>query len=179
MSNFGPCLFGRPIELRRARPGDERELQRFYHSLSHASRRTFRPLGWSATSDQCKDVVDGNRADPEERFDLFAVEGERIVGWGFVAGLTGEVPGFGIGIADHRQGQGLARRLMGEVVEEVRRREKAGISLCLVQDNVRALRLYESFGFRETGTHRGEDGLDYFDMRLDIPSSEGDDQKDP
>ena len=29
------------------------------------------------------------------------------------------------------------------------------------------------------GTHRGEDGLDYFDMRLEIPSSEGDDQKDP
>ena len=163
-------LPGGAVALRRARPGDARRLQRFYNSLSRSSKRMFRPLGWRAELDPCRDVVNGNGTDPEARFDLFAVEEDRIVGWGFAAGLTGDVPGFGLGVSDHRQGLGLGQRLMGEVVQEVRRRGHAGVSLCLVQDNLRARRLYESFGFRRTGTHRGTDGLRYIDMRLDFAS---------
>ena len=161
------------MTLRRAQSEDADRLQRFYNSLSHASKRTFRPLGWRAGLDRCRDVVNGNGADSETRFDLFAVEEDRIVGWGFAAGLSEDTPGFGLGVSDHRQGLGLGRRLMDEVIHEVRRRGNTGLSLCLVQDNLRARRLYESFGFRKTRTRRGTDGLRYTDMRLDLASEEG------
>lgn len=167
-----PLLAG-SVTLRRARSEDAHRLQRFYNSLSHASKRTFRPMGWRAGLDRCRDVVNGNGTDSETRFDLFAVEEDRVVGWGFAAGLSGDTPGFGLGVSDHRQGLGLGRRLMSKVIQEVRWRGNAGISLCLVQDNLRARRLYESFGFRSTGARRGTDGLRYTDMRLDLASEEG------
>lgn len=164
----GEAAPGGTVVLRRARVGDAPELQRFYNGLSRASRRTFRPLGWNATMNPCEEVVAGNTSEPETRFDLFAVEGSRMVGWGFVSGLDKDVPGFGLGVADDHQGRGLGRRLMAAVMEECRQRGKVGIELCVVQDNERAWKLYESFGFRRIGTHRGSDGLEYLDMRVEF-----------
>lgn len=128
----------------------------------------FRPLGWNTTLNACEEVVAGNTSEPETRFDMFAAKGSRIAGWGFVSGLDRDMPSFGLGVEDALQAQGLGRRLMAAVMAECRQRGKVGVELCVVQDNEQAWKLYESFGFHRIRTHRGSDGLDYFDMRMEF-----------
>ena len=152
------------VELRTLRADEGRALQRFYNGMSHESRRLFRPLGWRAALHDCERICgDAARG---TRFDVVAADEDDIVGWAFIAPMDREVPGLGIGVADAFHGQGIGRRLMQMLVDEGKRQGRKGIALIVVQDNDRARRMYERFGFSVTGEHRGDDGLDYFEMEM-------------
>ncbi len=62
------------------------------------------------------------------------------------------------------QGHGLGRAIIGELVDEARRRG-VPLSLDVLPANVRAERLYRRLGFRETG--RDADAVGKIHLRLD------------
>lgn len=150
------------VHLRQLRTDDAPRLVAFYNGLSTRSRRLFRPLGWTADLQQCQDVVEAACAG--DRFDVVAVEDDRIVGWAFLTRMREPTPHLGIACAEDHHGQGLGTRLMQTVMEHARAHDKQAVDLIVVQENDRARRLYEKHGFHVTGTHTGDDGLDYFRM---------------
>jgi putative acetyltransferase len=65
------------------------------------------------------------------------------------------VAALGIGVIGHAQGQGVGRALMQALVDYADRwGQILRIELTVYTDNLRAIRLYEGFGFRHEGTHR-------------------------
>ncbi|MHB1457540.1 MAG: GNAT family N-acetyltransferase [Armatimonadota bacterium] len=150
---------------------DTLALQSFYNTLDHGARVTFRPMGWTgAYSDfeaVVKGVLDG------ARYDVVVEKDGKIHGWAFIAGMDGEFPVFGIGVSETLRGKGYGKKIMARVIDFGRRnRAKKGIDLTVVQTNDRARLLYESFGFRSTGTLDGGDGLMYYAMRLIFDNAE-------
>jgi len=154
------------LQIRELRPDEAAALQAFYNNLSCEARRLFRPLGWSATLEStqalCTDMAAG------KRYDLVLDAAGQIVGWAFIASLDRDEADFGIGINSELTGKGHGRRLIQAVIDRARKLGKRSIRLCHVHDNARAHHLYSSFGFVATGTHRGDDGLDYIDMKLTL-----------
>ncbi len=57
----------------------------------------------------------------------------------------------GVQIAADRQGQGLGRAAVGAALDHLRDQGCASAALSYSPANIRAKRLYESLGFRETG----------------------------
>ena len=152
------------LDIRRIRSDEAPALEQFYNALSHETRRLFRPLGWHATLEQCRQWVAENTADPDTRYDLVVVDGQRIVGWCFIMRLDGEHPTYGIGVDDAYHRLGLGRELTRLVLDEARRRGLPQVELTCVQDNRVAQNLYAKFGFRRTGEFTGDDGLPYYRM---------------
>jgi neutral ceramidase len=155
---------GDEVELRKLTRDDGRALQRFYNGLSPQSRRLFRPLGWSALLGDCERIA--RDAAQGLRFDVVACHGNAIVGWAFITPMDHDVPVLGIGVADAFQNRGIGTQLMQAVTDEGRRRGRSGIVLTVVNGNDRARVIYERFGFRTIGEHRGADGLDYLEMEM-------------
>lgn len=153
-----------PFAIRRIASGDERRLMEFYNSLSDASKRLFKPLGLSTDVDACSRVVRSNRPVRSETYDVVAMDGNCVAGWAFLWRIKTEEPHLGIAVADGYRGKGLGGRLMRVLMDEARRRRKRKVSLIVVQDNRRAVALYERFGFRISGERMGNDGLPYFCM---------------
>jgi ribosomal protein S18 acetylase RimI-like enzyme len=156
------------VTIRRLQPGDAANLASFYNTLSNRSRRTFRPLGLSTTIETCEKTVQDNLPDADVRYDLVAVDDGQIVGWSFLWDLGSDQPMFGLGIADHYQGQGLGSRLMDRVMAEARGRGLGQVRLTVVQDNDVARAMYERRGFVRCGAFTAEDGLDYFRMVAEL-----------
>ena len=160
-----------PYEIRRLAEGDAEALAEFYNGLSERSRRTFRPLGWTAGLEACLDIVRdqvaGDRSlDRGSKYDLVAWCDRQIVGWGFVWNLHAEGPTFGLGVADAHQGRGLGSALMDRVLEVAQGLGLRQVELTVVQDNLVARRLYEGRGFRRYGEFVDQkDGLAYDRMR--------------
>jgi ribosomal protein S18 acetylase RimI-like enzyme len=153
----------RDILIRQLAAEDASALASFYHGLSKESLRTFRPLGPATTADACIALARDNAA--ATKHDLVAIEGDEIVGWGFLWDLDKPEPMFGLAIADRCQGQGLGARLAGRVLAEAGRRGIPRIVLTVVKDNEPARRIYTRLGFTIYGEFRhDEDGLDYYRM---------------
>jgi putative acetyltransferase len=152
--------------LRRLGPADAEALCSFYNGLSARSKRLFRPLGVSTTIEQCGQLADANRPGQDTKYDLVAVAGRAVVGWGFLwnGHDRAEAATLGLGVADDWQGKGLGRRLMVAVLDAAPGRGLSCVELTVVQDNAVAQRLYESFGFAHVGDLVGIDGLRYFRM---------------
>lgn len=76
-----------------------------------------------------------------------ALDGERIVGFGFlgVRARRGWVGGVGV-IPSHR-GRGIARQVMADLLDNARHQELETVQLEVIEDNVAARTLYESLGF--------------------------------
>ncbi len=151
----------RPLRL------DEAEaLQAFYDALSEEAHRLFRPLGLTPSvadySRVCSDASSG------QRYDLVLEADGRIIGWAFLQPIEASTPSLGIGIADAYTGRGHGKRLMAALIARARELGKEGIDLCHVVGNDRAHRLYEKLGFVVTGRFRGQDGLDYVRMCLEL-----------
>ena len=119
--------------IRQLAPGDAAPLAAFYNGLSADAIRTFRPISYSTTKEVCQGIVQGNLSD--EKHDLVAVHGERIVGWSFIWSLSEEQPTFGLGVADAYQRQGLGTALMEGVLEVARQRRLPDVFLTVVQEN--------------------------------------------
>ena len=152
--------------IRPLRPDDALRVQVFYNNLSADARRLFRPMGWTASLDDCVRAVQD--AEAGLRYDLALESAGRIVGWAFLQRMDQPRAHLGIGVADEFAGRGYGRKLMDGLVAEARRRGKEGIGLVAVQSNERALGLYRRFGFKVEGEHSGPDGQSYFRMDLDL-----------
>ena len=158
------------IITRRIQAEDAALLAEFYNGLSWESKRTFRPLGEKTTSEKCRDIVQDNISETGRRYDLMALDGERIVGWGFLWSMDSGAPSLGLGVADAYHGQGLGGRLMDEVMAYARGRELRRVVLTVVQDNHKARKMYERRGFVKQEAFVGEDGLPYYAMAADLPA---------
>jgi RimJ/RimL family protein N-acetyltransferase len=142
---------------------------RYYNGLSVESKRTFRPLGTETDLTTARAICRANHDERPERYDLVVMHGDEIAGWCFVWDLDKESPQLGLGIADAHQQRGLGRCLITALLDWARRQALTRIGLIAVEDNVAALRLYESCGFRITGRRHDErDGLDYHEMTVDL-----------
>ena len=152
--------------LDKLRADDTEALQRFYNGLGAEARRLFCPLGWCASFPDCGAAC--REAEEGKRLDYVLRHGRRIVGWAFLVGWEGEVPHFGIGIAEGYCGRGYGKLLTNRVIDDARAAGKQAIELIHVKTNTVAGGLYRSVGFKETGEHKGQDGYKYWEMRLEL-----------
>lgn len=159
-------IYGMDIPYHRLNSRDAGALAAFYNALSPASKRTFRPLGETATVRICAKVARENLA--ERKYDLVAKEDGSIVGWGFLWDLKSECSTLGLGIADGWQGKGLGRAFMDALISEARCRQLGQVTLTVVQDNERAIRLYEQYGFVRRDEFVADDGLPYYRMTVTL-----------
>ena len=165
-----PDSVAEPVPVvRLLRPDDVQALQSFYNTLSAETRRLFRPMGWNATWQCCKEIC--SPVGRGTRHDLVLDLGGRIIGWAFLTGLETHVANLGIGIHEAFAGRGFGTRLMSSLVERARRDGAEAIELIHVADNERARRLYERCGFVKTGRRHGSDGLDYAAMKLTLSTA--------
>lgn len=87
-----------------------------------------------------------------------ALAGERVVGWADVfphwAHALQHVGTLGMGVHADWRGQGLGRQLLAACLEKAERKGLLRVELSARADNTRAIRLYESLGFRHEGLKR-------------------------
>jgi len=150
--------------IRRVAPGDAPALARFYVGLGHEAQRAFRPMGGAADLAACESVVRDNAPGRDIKHDLVAVNDSAIVGWCFLWSVRADTPTLGLAVADAWRGRGLGSRLADRILDVARRRGKLHVQLTVVQDNERAWRLYERWGFVRSMEFVGSDGLPYYRM---------------
>jgi ribosomal protein S18 acetylase RimI-like enzyme len=148
-------------DIRPLRDGDAPALLAFYNGLSRASIRTFRPLREQTTREVCEAIVRDHTAPLATRYDLAAFCDRTIIGWAFLVGLDKAEPSLGLGVADAYHGQGWGSALLDRLLAWARERALARVHLIAVQDNDRAVYLYQSRGFVTTG--------EFFDERDQLP----------
>jgi ribosomal protein S18 acetylase RimI-like enzyme len=66
----------------------------------------------------------------------------------------------GFAVLPEYRGQGYGRQMLAHTIQEILKRGRHNIWLEVVTDNKRALSLYQSCGFKETG------GYDYYRLQL-------------
>jgi ribosomal protein S18 acetylase RimI-like enzyme len=149
--------------IRQIAPSDAEPLLRLYNHLRGPdSKRTFRAFGGeSCTIEPCLATIADNRTTPRRKFDVVACDGTDLAGWGFVWKLTEGEPLFGLLVADAWQNQGLGRKLAAAALAGADALSLPAVHLTVVVDNARAIHLYASLGFVDTGGFRHDDGLDY------------------
>lgn len=168
-----PCdMIDAQFILRRIQSGDADGLVQFYNGLSEKSIRTFRPLGERATIDVCSSIVQDNKPHGDAKFDLVALCGTQIVGWGFLWSLNSDHATFGLAVADAYQGKGLGSALMDRVLTVAREGRFKKVSLTVIEDNHLARRMYARRGFVKYGEFVGEDGFPYWRMVLEQQAEE-------
>lgn len=164
VADFPPILD--PPVLRELRADDALALQAFYNRTSTDVRWLFCPLGWNASLDACQAICDlvgaGNR------YDVVLDNGREIVGWAFVNALETRRAYLGIGITDRYCSQGLGKPLMQAVMDKCRELGQEAVELIVIQDNPRAQRLYERFGFVRTGEFVANSGQAFYRMVAEL-----------
>ena len=141
-----------PIVLRPLAPGDEVALLRFYEGLSEKTIAFYSPYLFLDLR-QMHAVTAANQRGAQQDWVLLNTAGQ-IVGHGFLADSTRPFPALGICIADAYQGQGLGRKTLDFIIEQAKSTLRSGIRLIVVQQNQRAVDLYQSLGFRITRARR-------------------------
>lgn len=87
---------------------------------------------------------------------LIADCGGHVVGWCRVFPIDGTKGEVGIGLLPLHRGKGLGTRLLREVVSWAERRGLYRLVALTRHDNIPALRLFRSRGFRVAGVQNGE-----------------------
>jgi ribosomal protein S18 acetylase RimI-like enzyme len=131
-------------------------LREFYDSLTAAVTCFFQP--WpEATEAVLRDHLAGGEAGRHVVLAMVAPEGS-VEGHGFLWNVDSDHPVLGIGLRERAQGQGWGRALLQALLTEADARRLPEVHLTVLQDNVRARRLYQSVGFLVVGeaTFRGE-----------------------
>jgi ribosomal protein S18 acetylase RimI-like enzyme len=137
-------FYGVSMTIRDLTIADLDLLLAFYQGLPEAVTRFYLPFNpVNAT------VLNEHLAGGHITLGLF--HDDRIVGHSFLLFLPGHHPIFGIGLDPSAQGQGWGRQLMQGVLERGDTRGLPVIELTVVKQNIRAIPLYESLGFRITG----------------------------
>jgi ribosomal protein S18 acetylase RimI-like enzyme len=88
-----------------------------------------------------------------------------IAGWVFLEKLGTDRPELGIAVADRHQNRGLGSAMIDHALLGARGLGLDAVYLIVVQDNERAITLYERHGFETCGEHfDAHDQLSYFQM---------------
>lgn len=92
-------------------------------------------------------------------------QGSGLVGFFMMRGLDAGYsrPAFGICVAEAASGKGLARRALQHSLDWAIAEGVQTMILTVSEDNVRARRIYEDFGFRPTG-QLADSGLTIYDL---------------
>lgn len=115
-------------------------------------RATFPDDAWSDAM-----MRDELSAVPDTRFYLVADDGGPgpLVGYAGLAVIEDQGDVMTIAVRADRQGHGVGRALLAELVAEAARRGAADLFLEVRHDNAPARRLYHDMGFVEIGVRRG------------------------
>lgn len=112
-------------------------------------------------------------AQTETRHYLVAEDNGGLIGYCgvMVLGSTADIQT--IGVLPQYEGRGIGTRMLTLMLDEARRRGAAETLLEVREDNPRARRLYERFGFEHIHTRRGyyRDGVSAHVMRLTFSPS--------
>ena len=161
---------GRTVCVRRARGSDTELFLRFFAGFSAASRDFMH--GWSAdnrcTRQHAESLAAKTHAD--DHCALVALDGapphERIVGYCWIDGLgdNDAIPMLGIGVIDEYQEVGLGKALLRLMIDQARDSVADRVKLGVWADNLRAIHVYKSVGFRTEPAIPPED----FDGRTEV-----------
>ena len=101
---------------------------------------------------------------PATRFFVVAEDGNQIVGYAgcFCPGEGVEADILTVGVIPSHRGQGIAREFIGQIEQWSRDRKASAMMLEVKVDNVEAIGLYESLGYKKISIR-----MDYFGAGLD------------
>lgn len=153
------------MHIRPLTAADASALLRLYHSFSDEVNWYFQPFG-TVTLEVLRDHLE--RGDAGEHLILGVAEPDgSLWGHGFVMGIRGEKPVFGIGLHQDLIGRGWGRRLMEAVLDAADASGAPLVTLTVLKQNHRAVPLYESMGFKLCGecTFRSENDSHYMERR--------------
>jgi ribosomal-protein-alanine N-acetyltransferase len=107
-------------------------------------------------------------ARPESRHYVVAADDGDIVGYAGLVTSGGDADVQTLAVSPRAQGRGLARALLGDLLEAAARRGCHDVLLEVRADNDRAIALYERAGFERIAVRRGyyRGGVDAHVMRL-------------
>lgn len=100
------------------------------------------------------DMLDEELADPDTRHYVVAVDDEEIVGYAGLAAYRFEAHVLTVGTRGDRQGEGIGRRMLRELLAEADRRKAERVILEVRSDNAPAIALYESERFVAVGVRK-------------------------
>ena len=137
------------LRVRAVRPSDVRALEVLFAGLDTAWFRPhdLGPEGARAVADHVgRDVY------------LIGFLARTPVAYGMLRGWDEgyRIPALGIAVRDGYRDQGLGRQMMHALHRVVRERGGDRVRLRVASGNARARHLYESMGYRQVGTERGE-----------------------
>ncbi len=136
----------------------------FVHEVAELERRTF-VHPWS------EDLFRRELRLPQSRILVARAPSGTIVGYVCRWSTEDSVEIQNVAVHPDWRRHAIARRLVGAVLEEAERTAVGRVWLEVRRHNHPAIRLYESFGFRESGLRRGyyPDGEDALLMELRLP----------
>lgn len=105
---------------------------------------------------------------PATRYYVVTEDGGEIVGYAGLVVVQHEADVQTVAVRADRQGQGLGRTLLDDLLAEARRRSSSQVLLEVSDDNAAAQALYAATGFERLSVRRGYygPGLDAIVMRL-------------
>ena len=109
---------------------------------------------------------------PETRYYVAADDDGQLVGYAGIVAVQGEADVQTVAVHPDRQGRGLGRILLDDLLAEARRRGCSQVLLEVREDNAAAQALYLATGFERISVRRGYygPGLDGLVMRLRLTS---------
>ena len=138
-------------------------------AAAHALEKVLFPDPWSAETfwSELAHV-------PETRYYVVAEDDGGLAGYAGLAVVAGQADVQTLAVAADRQGQGLGRLLLDDLVAEARRRGAGQVLLEVRAENERAQALYRGAGFERIGVRRGyyqPGGTDALVLRLRLPTA--------
>lgn len=122
------------------------ELIAFRNSISNETQHNFAPHNY--TEKVIRAYIKRNKK--QEDLIYLARAGNEVIAYFFLWEFDHPVPVLGIGIRDDYQGKGLGKQLMKILIDRAKEAGKSGIALTVMPGNKRAIRFYESLGFRHS-----------------------------
>ena len=136
------------VSFRRMRPKDRDGVQDFFDAMGEESAAFFN-VGHGNEKRVMAFFEDGKH---DHRFWVAESEGT-VVGLAFIWDLFSRVPWFGVAVRDGWQGKHIGSGMLRAVCDICRSAGCGGILLRTAENNIRARKLYESFGFEKIGMH--------------------------
>jgi ribosomal-protein-alanine N-acetyltransferase len=112
---------------------------------------------------------------PDSRYYVVAEDGTGLVGYAGLLVVPPEADVQTVAVRTDRQGTGLGRRLVDDLVVQAVARGCTRLMLEVREDNASARRLYDRLGFEQVAVRRGYygTGLDAVVMQLDLVRAAG------
>jgi ribosomal protein S18 acetylase RimI-like enzyme len=146
--------------LHQLTPGDEFLLEEFAGQLKSDSKTMFVPFVWDAENLREQFTTAINKVVAGEDRLFLLMDNDRPIAllalWGLgriyhSEGGPVRVPTLGLCVVDEDQGKGVGRKAMNWLHMAAKQEDACGIELTTAPGNVRALKLYQSLGYRILG----------------------------